>query len=66
LSAVDDNRTEFRWTVHCTDRSAEGMAKFETIASVVREWASQPTYGAAIRAAISEDAAAFGLDEPIG
>lgn len=66
LRAVDENRTESRWTVRCTDRSAEGMAKFETIAAFVRERASQPDYGAAIRAAIAEDAAAFALDEPIG
>lgn len=66
LSVVDGNRTEFRWTVRCIDRSAEGMAKFEAIASVIRQRASQPTYGAGVRAAITEDAASFGLDEPIG
>jgi uncharacterized protein YndB with AHSA1/START domain len=66
LSALAGNRTEWRWTVRCTDRSAEGMAKFEAIASIVRERASQPTYGAGVRAVIAEDAAHFGLDEPIG
>jgi hypothetical protein len=66
LRAVDENRTESRWTVRCTDRSAEGMAKFETIAAFVRERAIRPEYGAALRAAIAEDAAVFALDEPIG
>lgn len=66
LSALDDNRTDFRLTLRGTDRSAEGMVKFEQLASRLREQASQPEYGAAVRAAIAEDAAAFGLDEPTG
>ncbi len=63
--AVAD-RTEWRWTVRCTDRSAEERAKFEALAAIVRERASQPDYGAELRAVIAEDAAEFGLDEPIG
>jgi hypothetical protein len=63
LKELDDNRTEWRWTVRCTDRSAEGMAKFEVLAARMRERVSQPEYGAAARAAIDADAAAFALDE---
>ena len=63
LSALDDNRTEFRHAVRSTDRSVEGMAKFETLAAGMRERASQPDFGAAVRAAIAEDAAAFAMDE---
>jgi len=42
------------------------MAKFEALAARVQERKSQPDCGAEVRAAIAEDAAAFGLGEPIG
>ncbi len=64
FTSVGENRTEWRWTVRCIDRSADVLAGFEMIAATVRERASQPEFGEAMRAAIAEDAASFGLDEP--
>lgn len=63
FTSVGENRTEFRWTVRCTDRSAETLTGFEMIAATVREAASQPAFGEMVRAAITEDATLFGLDE---
>jgi len=63
FTAVGENRTEFRWTVRCIDRSAETLAEFEVFASWAREAATQPDFGETVRAVIAEDAALFGLDE---
>ena len=60
---VGENRTEFRWTVRCIDRSAESLAGFEVFAMAAREVAAEPDFGEMVRAAIAEDAALFGLDE---
>lgn len=60
---VGEDRTEFRLTIRCIDRSADGLAGFETLASAIREAASRPDFGHAVRTAIAEDAALFGLDE---
>jgi uncharacterized protein YndB with AHSA1/START domain len=64
FTSVGENRTEWRWTVRCIDRSPDVLTSFEMLAAGVRERASQPDFGEAMRAAIAEDAASFGLDEP--
>jgi uncharacterized protein YndB with AHSA1/START domain len=62
--SVGENRTEWRWTVRCIDRSADVLTSFETLAAGVRESAAQPEFGDAFRAVIAEDASSFGLYEP--
>lgn len=63
FTSVGENRTEWRWTVRCIDRSAEVLTRFETLAAGVRERATQPEFGEMMRAAIAEDASSFGLEE---
>lgn len=61
---LGENRTEVRWTVRCTDRSAEELTRFEAMAARLREKASQPDFFEMMRVAIAEDATSLGLDEP--
>ncbi len=63
FTRVGENRTEFRWTVRCIDRSVETLDGFEVLAATVRERASQPGFGEMVRAAIAEDTSMFGLYE---
>jgi hypothetical protein len=63
--AVEGGGTEHRWLVRAVDRTNEGMAMFEDGVAPFRELSSEPWWGDQMRAPIAEDAAMYGLGEPL-
>lgn len=56
-----DGATEFRWTIRSENRTAEGLAAFEVLASLIRDAATQPEFGDTMRHAIADDRATYGI-----
>jgi hypothetical protein len=62
---LGDGRTEHRWLLRSVDRTPEGLRAFEECAAFLREISAEPTWGDQMRVPIAEDAAMYGLDQPV-
>lgn len=62
---LGDGRTEHRWLLRSIDRTPAGIHAFEVCTAWVREISTHPTWGDQMRRPIAEDAAMYGLDEPV-
>ncbi|MFT5434641.1 MAG: hypothetical protein ACI9OJ_005355 [Myxococcota bacterium] len=65
FNALDHGRTEHRWLIRCADRSPEGMQAFEATMSDLRAMSSESWWGDQMRLPVAEDAATYGLTEPV-
>jgi hypothetical protein len=63
--ALGDGRTEHRWLLRSVDRTPEGIDAFEATVALFSEMSTHPTWGDQMRRPIAEDAAMYGLDEPV-
>ncbi|MDP9336505.1 MAG: DUF2652 domain-containing protein [Actinomycetota bacterium] len=63
---LGDGRTEHRWLLRADDRSPEGIRAFEESFALLKEFATDPSWGDQMRRPIAEDAAMYGLDRPVG
>jgi hypothetical protein len=63
---LGDGRTEHRWLLRADDRTPEGIRAFEEAIALMKEFATDHSWGDQMRGPVAEDAAMYGLDRPVG